>query len=104
MAKRRIEWSVEARNDLIQILEFYNERNASFNYSIKIYKKIQQTLLTISKNPKIGLQTKYQSVKVFNTGYYQIIYEIYEQIILVIMIWDCRRNPNDKRIGTRIKK
>ncbi len=34
---------------------------------------------------------------------YQIIYEIFDQLILIIMIWDCRRNPMDKRIGQRIK-
>ncbi len=104
MAERRIEWSIEARNDLFRILNFYRNRNESNKYSIKLNNKIYKTLLTLSKNPNIGLKTRFESVKTFNTGDYQIIYEIYDQHILVVLIWDCRRNPNDKRIGKRISK
>lgn len=68
MAKRRIEWSTGAKNDLIHILEFYNERNGTNKYSIKLNLKIQKTLQTLALNPNIGLRTKYDSVKVFNTG------------------------------------
>ena len=104
MAERRIEWSAEARNDLFRILKFYRNRNESNKYSIKLNNKISNTLLTLSNNPNMGLNTRFKAVKTFNTGDYQIIYEIYEQLILVILIWDCRRNPNDKRIGKRISK
>jgi len=37
------------------------------------------------------------------TGDYQIIYEITEDNIVISMLWDCRRNPEDKKIGKRIK-
>jgi hypothetical protein len=36
-------------------------------------------------------------------GDYQIIYEIFDQLILIIMVWDSRRDPGDKKIGQRIK-
>jgi toxin YoeB len=57
MAQKRIAWSIEARNDLIKIFEFYNDRNASNKYSIKLNQKIQHSLLTISKNPNVGIKT-----------------------------------------------
>ncbi len=38
------------------------------------------------------------------TGDYQFIYEIFDQLVLIIMVWDCRRDPEDKKIGKRIKK
>jgi len=38
------------------------------------------------------------------TGDYQIIYEILNNTILISMIWDCRRDPEDKILDTRIKK
>lgn len=104
MAERRIEWSIEVRNDLFRILKFYRDRNKSNAYSLKLNNKISKTLLTLSENPNIGLKTRFKSVKTFTIGDYQIIYEIYDQFILVILIWDCRRNPNDKRIGKRISK
>jgi hypothetical protein len=36
MAKRKIEWSVDAKLDLYNILNFYIERNGSAIYSKKL--------------------------------------------------------------------
>ena len=103
MAKRKIVWSKEAKNDLIKILNFYNERNGFPKYSIKLNNRINKSLQLVSKYPNIGTESDYQSVRVIITGDYQIIYEIFDQLILVIMLWDCRRNPEDKKIGKRLK-
>jgi hypothetical protein len=40
MAKFKIEWSIEAKADLFDILNFYLERNQSANYSKKLNIKI----------------------------------------------------------------
>jgi len=104
MVKFKVEWSTLARNDLIEILEFYINRNGSASYSKKLNSKIKKSLSLISKNPHIGTKTDYKNVRSLITGDYQIIYEISEEIILVSMIWDTRRNPDDKKLGTRIKK
>ncbi len=104
MAERKIEWSVDARKDLLDILEFYIERNGSKTYSIKLNGLINKSIKLISKNPTIGTKTDYESVRALITGGYQIIYEIFDQIILIVMIWDCRRNPDDKKIGKRIRE
>ncbi len=103
MAKRTIRWSKEAKVDLINILEFYIERNGSTAYSIKLNKRINHSIQLIAKYPNIGIATDYDSVRALITGDYQIIYEVFDQLILVIMLWDSRRNPEDKRIGKRIK-
>ena len=103
MAKRKIVWSSEASKDLNNILNFYLERNGTSAYSLKLKAIFNNNLLLIAKNPLMGVQTDYDSVRAFISGDYQIIYEILDQIILVVMIWDCRRNPDDKRIGQRIK-
>ena len=44
MAKYKIEWSIEARLDLIDILEFYRIRNKSSLYSKKLNTKIKEAL------------------------------------------------------------
>ena len=103
MVKRKIDWSSEARLDLLDILGYYIERNGSAIYSRKLNNKFKKSIQLISKNPFIGLQTDFDSVRALITDDYQIIYEIFDQLILIIMIWDCRRNPADKRIGQRIK-
>jgi toxin YoeB len=104
MAKFKVEWSIEARLDLLDILDFYIERNKSAAYSKKLNSKINNSVKLITKNPLIGLQSGVETVRALITGDYQIIYEILDKTILIVMIWDCRRDPGDKIIDLRIKK
>ncbi len=103
MAKYKIEWSVEARLDLMDILEFYIERNKSAAHSNKLFTKIVRSTKLIGQNPLIGIKTEIDSVRALITGDYQIIYEIHDKIIVVVMIWDCRRDPEDKIVDLRVK-
>jgi plasmid stabilization system protein ParE len=103
MVQRKIIWSVEARLDLFDILDFYIKRNGSAVYSKKLNLRFQKSVQLISKNPFIGSQTDFDLVLTLINDEYQIVYEIFDQFILIILIWDCRRNPEDKRIGTRLK-
>jgi len=103
MAQHKIEWSIEARQDLISILEFYIQRNGNAIYSKKLNSRIKKSIKLLSKNPLIGTQSETDSVRALITGDYQIIYEIFDKLILIIMVWDCRRIPDDKIIGKRIK-
>lgn len=103
MAKRKVDWSLDARLDLFDILDFYITRNGTATYSKKLNAKVNKSIKLISANPFIGIQTDYDSVRTLITGDYQIVYEIFDQLILIIMVWDCRRDPADKRIGQRIK-
>ena len=104
MVKYKIKWSIEARLDLIDILDFYIIRNKSAEYSKKLNSKINNSIKFIIKNPLIGLQTQIVSVRAFITGDYQIIYEIVDDLIIIIMIWDCRRDPEDKILDQRVQK
>ena len=103
MVKHKIKWSIEARLDLIDIFEYYIIRNKSALYSKKLNSKISNSIKFIFKNPLIGLQTQLVSVRAFITGDYQIIYEIFDDLIIIIMIWDCRRDPEDKILDQRVK-
>jgi toxin YoeB len=103
MAKYKIEWSTDAKSDLFNILDFYIQRNKSATYSKKLNAEINKSIKLISSNPFLGTKADYDSVRALITGEYQIIYEIFDQLLLIIMIWDCRRDPDDKRIGRRIK-
>lgn len=104
MVKYKIKWSIEARLDLIDILDYYIIRNKSAQYSKKLNSKINSSIKFIIKNPLIGLQTQIVSVRAFITGDYQIIYEIFDDLIIIIMIWDCRRDPEDKILDQRVQK
>jgi len=102
MVKRKIEWSIAAKLDLFDILAFYIERTGSVSYSKKLNSKINKNINLLVRNPNLVTQTDYDSVRVLITGDYQIVYEKFDQLILIIMVWDCRRNPEDKRIKYRL--
>lgn len=104
MAKYKVEWSIEARLDLIDILEYYYQRNGNAKYCRKLNSKISKSIKLATKNPLLGLRTDIESVRAIITGDYQIIYEIIEKTLLIVLVWDCRRNPDDKIIIPRTKK
>ncbi|WP_429412108.1 type II toxin-antitoxin system RelE/ParE family toxin [Roseimarinus sediminis] len=79
------------------------QRSKSATYSKKLNAEIDKGIKLISRNPLIGTKTDYDTARALITGNYQIIYEIFNQLLLIIMIWDCRQDPDDKRIGKRIK-
>jgi toxin YoeB len=103
MAGIKVEWSVEAKSDLIDILGFYIKRNGNAIYSKKLNSQIKRSIAFLVKNPSLGKQTDEASVRALVTANYQIIYEIFDKLILIILIWDCRRSPEDKVIHTRKK-
>ena len=93
MAKFKIEWSAEARLDLFDVLNFYFERNKSAACSKKLNIKINRSLRLIQQNPLIRLKSQVKDLRTLITGDYQLIYGISENAILIVMIWDCRRDP-----------
>ena len=103
MVRIKIEWSLEARLDLLDILEFYFQRNDNSIYSKRLYSQINKSVKFLVKNPFLGKQTEDPSVRALITGDYQIIYEVFDRLIFIIMIWDCRRDPEDKVIDLRKK-
>jgi plasmid stabilization system protein ParE len=104
VVKYKVAWSVEARLDLFEILEFYIQRNGNANYSRRLNTKVNKSIKLITRNPFLGLQTDIESVRSLVTGDYQIIYEILESTLVIVMVWDCRRNPEDKILNQRTKK
>lgn len=104
MAKFEIEWSLEAKEDLIDILEFYFERNQSRSYSLKLNNEIQASIELLRIYPLLGLRTEYNTVRCLIKGNYQILYEIFENRILIVMIWDTRQNPERKDLLSRIDR
>lgn len=101
MAGIKIKWSVEAKSDLLDILEFYIEHNKSSIYSKKLNSRIKRSITLLTKNPLLGKQTDEKKVRALITGEYQIIYEVFKELILIIMIWDCRRDPEERVLDTR---
>lgn len=95
MAKKRIVWSKEARLDFKATLEFYNERNRSSTYSRKLANEIFNIIEKLQTNIFLGLKTSDPQVRVLHKGTFSIFYELKEEEIVVLMIWDSSRNPDE---------
>jgi len=98
---RQVIWTERAQKDRIAIFVYWNKRNESFINSKKLNKSFTESLKLISKHPFIGKLTDKENVWVKVLRDYLIIFEVTENEIVVLSIWDCRQNPSDL---TRIMK
>jgi len=101
MAKEII-WSHRAQNDRKKILQFWIENNGSKKYSIKLNNLFMNAVNLISVYPEMGYPTKNKNTRIKIVRNYQIIYDITKDYILILTIWDSRRNP--KVLETILKK
>ena len=92
MAKRVI-WTLSARSDRKQILDYWRQRNKSNTYSKKLNKIFQGAIEIISVYPQIGNPTTDQSVRVKAVKDYLLVYEESETHILILRVWDTRQEP-----------
>lgn len=98
MVKRKIVWSHLARVKLYEILKFYNKRNRSNTYSIKLYKKFTKELYLLKKHPDLGINTEIESVRGLIILEFIIYYQVTDAMIIVHNVWDCHQNPEDLKI------
>jgi len=92
MAKQII-WSKRAKEDKINILKYWQIRNKSNVYPIKLNKLMKDAVNWINTNPTVRRKTNYQGIFVKAVRDYQIIFEEDNTAIYVLTIWDTRQNP-----------
>ena len=95
MAQRRIVWSKEAQGDFLATLCFYAERNGSKTYSKKLAGEVQEAIEKLREHPFLGRPTNNDTVRILIKGKYQIYYELNQEDIVILVVWDMRRNPNE---------
>jgi len=95
MADKKIIWSALAQSEFRDILEFYNERNRSVTYSLKLLDEVEDLLKTLSKSEFIGRLTSNKKTRVIPMKVYLIFYEIKKDTIEIVSFWD-NRQDNEK--------
>jgi len=98
MAKREIIWTKVSEIQLQEILEFFTKRNKSGLYSKKLYKEFKTEIKIAAKNPEFGIKTKLDQIRGLIIEDYIIFYEILEDRIMILKVWDCRQNPDKLNI------
>ena len=98
MAKRKLIWSKNAKIQLFEILEYFNERNESSKYSKKLYKRFVKEASVLMKYPELGVKSNLPSVRGLIAEEYILFYEITVKYIIIHTIWDTRQNPVNLQI------
>lgn len=93
MAARRIVWTTPAKLQLKAIFEYFNFRNKSKLYSLKLNRLIQTELRILLQQPTIGKKTDSINIRGLLIENYYVFYEINETHIIILFVWDTRQNP-----------
>ncbi len=94
----QIVWTEKANIERQHILEFWAENNKSKVYSLKLNKLFISTIRDLSKRPDIGRKTEFENVRVKIVRDYLIFYEIIKKEILILSVWDGRRDKMNFKI------
>ena len=94
----QIVWTEKANIERQHILEFWMENNKSKIYSLKLDKLLIATIRDISKKPTIGRKTEFENVRVKIVREYLIFYEIIKKEVVILSVWDGRREKKNLKI------
>lgn len=106
-AKKRklpIFWSRSAERDLGRIYEYFRLRNA--HTAGAMVGRIMETISHLMEQPRLGHPSKFSSDHNYRDlicDQFCIIYRIEKQKVLIMRIWDTRRNPEDFFMGETIE-
>lgn len=92
MADKKIIWSIRASKELKNVLEYFNQRNKSTRYSLKLLNEIESLTRNLSKNESIGRLTSNKFTRVIPMKIYLIFYEINRGNIEIVSFWDNRQD------------
>ena len=93
MASITIHWTLTALKLRNQIFEYWNERNKSNTYSVKLNYRIKDRINQLKKFPESGIKTDFADNRLISLGHYSILYKKIENSIIITAIWDNRQNP-----------
>ena len=89
-------YSPQFFDNLEAILTFYDERNGSDRFSKKLLKMIHKQISLLRSMPEIGRLTDFPGVRILFVERFGIEYQIRDKIVLIIDIYSCETNPNDR--------
>jgi len=87
MAKKQIIWSKKAEEELIATLKFYNIRNKSTAYSLKLLNQIEQKTELITKKNFLGRLAEDGQTRILVLDDFLIMYQVGEKHSEIVSSW-----------------
>jgi hypothetical protein len=96
MAKRVV-WTNTAKKSRQEILEYWAVRNKSKTYPRKLSLLFTEKVNLIKSENYVGKPTNFDAVRATLVSHFTIFYKLTIDEIIIVGIWDNRRNPDDLR-------
>ena len=94
MAKRII-WTNTAKKSRREILQYWIDHNGSDTYSKKLSKLFRNKVALLKSEHYHGKPTDFKNVRVSLVNNFSIFFKVNNDNIVIVGIWDNRRNPDD---------
>ena len=94
----KIVWTEKANFERLRILQFWIDNNKSRAFSLKLDKLFISAIRDLSKKPTIGRKSEFENVRVKIVREYLIFYEIVRQDLVILSVWDGRRDKKTLKI------
>jgi plasmid stabilization system protein ParE len=94
----QIVWTEKANIERQHILEFWADHNKSKVFSLKLNKLFISTIRELAKKPNIGRKTEFENIRVKIVREYLIFYETIKKDLVILSVWDGRRDKRSLKI------
>ena len=91
----KIIWSTDAQISRREIFEYWNFRNKSRLYTNKLNMLFKEALSQIRIYNEIGKPTDLKNLRLKIVSHFEIIYDLYDDKIVILDIWDTRQSPTN---------
>jgi plasmid stabilization system protein ParE len=92
---KRIVWTNTAKKARRDILEYWINHNGSNTYSKNLSRLFRIKVALLQSGHYLGKPTDFEDVRVSLVSHFSIFYKVGEKQIIIVGIWDNRRNPDD---------
>jgi plasmid stabilization system protein ParE len=96
MDQKEIIWSIKAKEELYNILDFYINRNGSPTYSLILLSDTEHITELLKNNHYLGRLTDNRITRVIVKDAYLIFYEIGKDFIEIISYCDNRQDLDNR--------
>lgn len=102
MDELKLFWSITAKRQRDYIFEYWNQRNKSNMYSKKLNLAIKERTKILKKQPYIGKEIQFKTLRLISLKHYSIIYKLKDSAIIIVAFWDNRQDA--KKLRDFLKK
>lgn len=88
-----VQWSDRAESELDYILNYWNDRNGSRRYSLRLISLVNDTIDKLAKNPESGRRTNNLFIRYRIVKDYFLYYSYDDTNLYIVDICDMRRDP-----------